>query len=58
MLLAALRGYGGCEVLAAPNLLGGRRDQFGCILFTPIDRAEAWRERGGSRSAIEARPGR
>ena len=39
--LGALRGYGGCEILAFPNLLTGRRDQVGCILFTPIDRAEA-----------------
>lgn len=41
MLVAAARGYGGCEVLAAPNLLTGRHDQVGCVLFTPIDRAEA-----------------
>jgi hypothetical protein len=45
MLLAAARGYGGCEVLAATNLLRGRRDQIGCIIFTPIDRAEAKRDR-------------
>ncbi|MDE3132905.1 MAG: hypothetical protein KGL15_02435 [Acidobacteriota bacterium] len=41
MLLAAARGYGGCEVLALGNLLTGRRDQIGCLLYTPIDRAEA-----------------
>lgn len=45
MLLAAAQGYGGCEILAAPNLLIGGRGQFGCILFTPIDRAEAKRDR-------------
>ena len=39
--LAAIRGYGGCEILAFPNVLTGRRDQVGCILFTPIDQAEA-----------------
>ena len=39
--LSALRGYGGCEILAFPNLLTRRRDQVGCMLFTPIDQAEA-----------------
>jgi hypothetical protein len=43
MLVAAGRGYGGCEVLALPNLMTGRRDQIGCIFYTPIDRAEARR---------------
>ena len=46
MLLAAARGYGGCEALAFYNLLTGRRDQIGCLLFTPIDAAEA-RHKGG-----------
>jgi hypothetical protein len=41
MLLAAVRGYGGCEVLAFPNVITGRRDRIGCILYTPIDAAEA-----------------
>jgi hypothetical protein len=41
MLVAAARGYGGCEVLAIPNLLSGRHDRIGCLLYTPIDRAEA-----------------
>ena len=41
LVLAAVRGYGGCEILAFPNALTGRRDQVGCIVFTPIDRAEA-----------------
>ena len=41
LLLAAVRGYGGCEILAFPNALTGRRDQVSCIVFTPIDRAEA-----------------
>jgi hypothetical protein len=41
--LGAARGYGGCEILAFPNLLTGRRDQVGCIALTPIDRAEARR---------------
>jgi hypothetical protein len=41
LVLAAVRGYGGCEILAFPNAVTGRRDQVGCIVFTPIDRAEA-----------------
>ena len=54
MLVAAARGYGGCELLAIPNLISGRRDQVRCILYTPIDRAEARRaaRRGGALSAI------
>ena len=54
MLVAAARGYGGCEVLAIPNLITGRRDQIGCILYTPIDRAEARRaaRRGGALTAL------
>ena len=43
MLVAALRGDGGCEVLALPNAISGRRDRVGCIIFTPIDAAEARR---------------
>lgn len=50
MLVAALRGYAGCEVLAIPNAITGRRDQIGCVLYTPIDAAEAKRK--------AARPGR
>src|SRR5919108_5852770 len=41
LVLAAVRGYGGCEILAFPNALSGRRDQVGCIVFTPIDELEA-----------------
>lgn len=41
MLIAALRGYAGCEVLAIPNKITGRRDQIGCVLYTQIDAAEA-----------------
>lgn len=53
MLLATARGYGGCEALAFSNLLTGRRDQLGCMLFTPIDAAEA-RHRGGRAHAARA----
>ncbi|MDP8928339.1 MAG: hypothetical protein M3O70_07115 [Actinomycetota bacterium] len=40
MLLAALRGYAGCEVLSVSNWLLGRDDQLGCILFSPLDHLE------------------
>lgn len=40
MLLAAVRGYAGCEVLAIPNWLLGRDDQVGCLLFGPLDHLE------------------
>jgi hypothetical protein len=54
MLIAAARGYGGCEVLAVPNLITGRHDQIGCILYTPIDRMEARRRTGGIRRTVHA----
>jgi len=41
MLLAALRGYGGCEALAISNWLLKRDDQIGCLVFAPIDYAES-----------------
>ncbi len=40
MLLAALRGYAGCEVLAVSNWLLGRDDQIGCAVFWPVDHLE------------------
>jgi hypothetical protein len=40
MLLAALRGYAGCEVLAVSNWLLRRDDQVGCAVFLPIDHLE------------------
>lgn len=40
MLLAALRGYAGCEVLAVSNWLLRRDDQVGCVLFWPVDQLE------------------
>jgi len=55
MLLAAALGYGGCEVLAIPNLITGRRDQIGCILYTPIDRAESKRKTDKGSQAFRAR---
>jgi hypothetical protein len=44
MLLAALRGYAGCEVLAVSNWLLRRDDQVGCVVFGPVDQLEV-RER-------------
>lgn len=40
MLLAAIRGYGGCEVLAVSNWLLRRDDQIGCLVLSPIDNLE------------------
>lgn len=40
MLLAAVRGYAGCEVLAVSNWLLRRDDQVGCAVFAPIDLIE------------------
>ena len=37
LLLAALRGYAGCEVLAASNWLLRRDDQIGCLVLSPVD---------------------
>ncbi len=40
MVLAALRGYAGCELLALSNWLLRRCDQIACAVFTPIDSLE------------------
>jgi hypothetical protein len=45
MLLAAARGYAGCEVLAISNWLLRRDDQLGCMVFAPVDLAESRRLR-------------
>jgi hypothetical protein len=41
MLVAAARGYAGCEVLAVSNWLLRRDDQIGCAVYGPIDQVEA-----------------
>ena len=41
LLLAATRGYAGCEVTAVSNWLLRRDDQVGCMVFSPLDEAEA-----------------
>ena len=43
MLIAAARGYAGCEVLAISNWLLRRDDQVGCLVFAPVDLAESRR---------------
>jgi hypothetical protein len=40
MLLAALRGAAGCEMLALSNWLLRRHDQIACAVFAPIDALE------------------
>jgi len=40
MLIAAIRGYAGCESLAISNWLLKRDDQLGCLVFSPIDFVE------------------
>ncbi len=50
MLLAAARGFRGCEVTAISNALLRRDDQVGCALFSPIDVAEASVRRRGRAS--------
>lgn len=47
MLLAAARGYAGCEVLAVPNWLLRRDDQVGCVVFAPADALERRRTAPG-----------
>ena len=49
MLLAALRGYAGCEVLAVSNWLLRRDDQVGCLVFAPVDLMEGSARHAGGR---------
>lgn len=48
LLLAAARGYAGCEVMAISNWLLRRDDQVGCIVFSPIDEVEKTLTRKGA----------
>jgi hypothetical protein len=50
MLVAAVRGQAGCEVLALPNALRGGEDRVDCILFGPVDAAEARRAADAGRA--------
>jgi hypothetical protein len=49
MLLAAARGYGGCETLAISNWLLRRDDQIGCLPFSPLDRLDVGTGHAGPR---------
>lgn len=40
MVLAAARGYDGCEILAVPNTILRRSDALWCPIYSPIDSAE------------------
>lgn len=40
ILLAGIRGYSGCEILAISNTVLRRDDQIGCAVFTPLDMLE------------------
>jgi multidrug transporter EmrE-like cation transporter len=52
MILAGLRSYPGCEILALSNWIFGRSDLIACAPFTPIDHAEQRLEEG-QRKAYE-----
>ena len=49
LLLAAARGYAGCELLAISNWLLRREDEVGCVVFFPLDAVEASVNEGRSR---------
>jgi hypothetical protein len=40
ILLAVIKGYAGCEILALSNLTRRRDDQLACAVFSPIDALE------------------
>ncbi len=40
MLLAAVRGYAGCKVLAVSNWVLRRDDQVGCVVFSLVNHWE------------------
>ena len=40
LLIAAIRGDGGCEVMSIPALFTGRHTHLCCLLFSPIDWCE------------------
>lgn len=41
IVLAVVKGYAGCEILALSNLLRRRDDQLACAVFSPIDALES-----------------
>ncbi len=52
MVLAALRGYAGCELLSFSNWLLRRYDQIACAFFTPIDYLDTYRLPGAARPRL------
>jgi len=48
LLIAAVRGDAGCEAVAIPNAIAGRSDSTGCVIYSPLDAAEARRARAFS----------
>jgi hypothetical protein len=53
LLLGAFRGDAGCEAVAIPNALVGRRDVTGCVLYAPLDSIESRRSRRSKPNAFE-----
>lgn len=45
MVLTALLGYAGCELLTPSNWLLRRHDQLACAVFAPFDALDHWRMR-------------
>jgi hypothetical protein len=41
LLVAGVRGDAGCEAVAIPNAIFGRRERTGCVAFTLVDSLEA-----------------
>jgi hypothetical protein len=41
LLIAAIRGDGGCEVMSVPALFTGKHTHLTCLLFSPIDWCES-----------------
>lgn len=58
MLLAAVRGDAGCEVLAVSNWLLRRDDQVGCLVFAPVDHLERGVASGHASNGVARQPRR
>jgi hypothetical protein len=56
MLLAALRGYSGCEVTAISNWILSRDDQVGCLVLSPVDDLERRMNASSTAGASAASP--
>ena len=40
LVVAGVRAAPGCEVMAIPGLLFGKRAELGCLIFSPLDKLE------------------